>query len=54
MKERIFGLNAAKVFGVDVNAKRNEIPGDYLSRMRMAYLEEGADPSHHWYGWVAG
>lgn len=53
VKERIFGLNAAKVFGVDVNAKRNEIPGDYLSQMRMAYLEEGADPSHHWYGWVA-
>jgi len=20
----------------------------------MSYLEEGADPSHHWYGWVAG
>jgi predicted TIM-barrel fold metal-dependent hydrolase len=53
VKERIFGLNAAKVFSVDVNAKRNEIPGDYLSQMRMAYLEEGADPSHHWYGWVA-
>src|SRR6266545_1447361 len=26
VKERIFGLNAARVFGVDVNAKRNEIP----------------------------
>ena len=27
VKEQIFGLNAARVFGVDVNAKRNEIPG---------------------------
>jgi uncharacterized protein len=53
VKEQIFGLNGARVFGVDVNAKRNEIPGDYLSRIKMSYLEEGADPSHHWYGWVA-
>jgi predicted TIM-barrel fold metal-dependent hydrolase len=52
VKEQIFGLNAARVFGVDVNAKRNELPGDYLSQIKMAYLEEGADPSHHWYGWV--
>jgi hypothetical protein len=54
VKEQIFGLNAARVFGVDVNAKRNEIPQDYLSRMKMAYLDEGAAPSHRWYGWVAG
>jgi len=54
VKEQIFGLNAARVFGVDVNAKRNEIPKDYLSRMKMAYLDEGATPSHRWYGWVAG
>jgi uncharacterized protein len=53
VKAQIFGLNAAKVFGVDVKAKRNEIPKDYLSQMKMAYLEEGAEPSHHWYGWVA-
>jgi predicted TIM-barrel fold metal-dependent hydrolase len=53
VKEQIFGLNSARVFGVDVNAKRNEIPSDYLSRIKMSYLEEGADPSHHWYGWVA-
>ena len=52
VKEQIFGLNSARVFGVDVKAKRNEIPSDYLSRIKMSYLEEGADPSHHWYGWV--
>ena len=51
-KEQIFGLNAARVFGVDVTAKRNEIPKDYLSRMKMAYLDDGARPSHRWYGWV--
>ncbi|MFN0038706.1 MAG: amidohydrolase family protein [Burkholderiales bacterium] len=52
VKEKIFGLNGARVFGVDVNARRNEIPGDYLSKMKMSYLEDGADPSHQWYGWV--
>jgi len=53
-KEQIFGLNAARVFGVDVTAKRNEIPKDYLTRMKMAYLDEGVAPSHRWYGWVTG
>ena len=53
VKEQIFGLNAARVFGVDVSAKRNEIPTDYLSQIKMAYLDEGSAPSHRWYGWVA-
>jgi len=52
-KEQIFGLNAARLFGVDVAAKRNELPADYLSTMKMAYLDEGPAPSHRWYGWVA-
>jgi len=53
VKEQIFGLNAAKVFGVDVNAKRNEIPKDYLSQIKMAYLDEGPVRSNRFYGWVA-
>jgi uncharacterized protein len=52
VKEKIFGLNSAKIFNVDVAAKRNEMPKDFLSQMKMAYLEEGARPSHRWYGWV--
>ena len=52
VKEQIFGLNAARVFGVDVTATRNELPKDYLSRIKMAYLEDGPAPSHRWYGWV--
>jgi len=54
VKEQIFGLNAARLFSVDVAAKRNEIPADYLSRIKMSYLEEGPVPSHRWYGWVTG
>src|SRR5215510_7162593 len=53
VKEQIFGLNGARVFGVDVAAKRHEIPKDYLSRMKMAYLEDGPAPSHRFYGWTA-
>ena len=53
-KERIFGLNAAKVFNIDVEAKRNTLPGDALGRLRMSYLEEGPEPSRRVYGWVAG
>jgi hypothetical protein len=54
VKEQIFGLNAARLFNVDLNAKRHDIPKDYLSRMKMSYLDEGPDPSHRWYGWVTG
>jgi predicted TIM-barrel fold metal-dependent hydrolase len=54
VKEQIFGLNAARLFSVDVKAKRNELPKDYLSQMKMAYLDEGPTPSHRFYGWIAG
>jgi uncharacterized protein len=53
-KARIYGLNAAKIFDIDVEAKRNAVPGDALGRLRMSYLEEGPEPSHRVYGWVAG
>jgi len=52
LKAKVFGLNAAKLFRVDVDAKRNALPKDYLSHLKMAYLEEGPSPSHHAYGWV--
>lgn len=54
VKAKIFGLNAAEVFGMDVQAKRLEVPKDYLSTIRMTYRQEGPAPSHRWYGWVAG
>jgi predicted TIM-barrel fold metal-dependent hydrolase len=54
VKAQIFGLNAAQVFGVDVNAKRSELPKDVLSRIKMAYREGQPEPSHRFYGWVAG
>ena len=51
---KIFGLNAARVFGVDAKAKRNELQQDVLGQLRMSYLEEGPEPSRKAYGWVVG
>jgi hypothetical protein len=54
VKEQIFGLNAARIFGIDVSAKRHEVSKDALGQLRMSYLEEGPEPSHRVYGWVTG
>ena len=53
VKSQIFGLNAARLFGVDVAAVGKQVPKDEVGRIRMSYQEEGADPSHRLYGWVA-
>ncbi|MER3415277.1 MAG: amidohydrolase [Gemmataceae bacterium] len=52
IKEKILGLNAAKLYGIDVNEQRKALPADYLSRLKMAYLHHGAQPSLAAYGWV--
>ena len=54
VKEQIFGRNAARIFGIDVSAKRHEVSKDALGQLRMSYLEEGPEPSRRVYGWVAG
>lgn len=54
VKERILGLNAAPLFGVDPNAALNRVPADFVSRMKAAYLEEGPEPTLTQYGWVLG
>ena len=41
-KAKIFGLNAAKLYDVDVKAKRNAIPADRLEKAKLAYLEPAA------------
>jgi len=42
-----------KLFKVNVEAKRKSLPKDYLKDIKMAYLEESPNPSHHAYGWIA-
>lgn len=53
VKAKIFGLNAARLFGVDPKAKRNPIPGDYVDRLRELYKSAGVGPSNTQYGWIA-
>jgi len=47
-------LGEVRVLGVDVASKRNDLPKDALSRIKMAYREGQPEPSHRVYGWVAG
>ncbi len=51
-KAQIFGLNAAKLYKVDVNAQRKALPADVLSRVKTAYNERGGMRSNEAQGWV--
>jgi uncharacterized protein len=51
-KAKIFGLNAARLYGVDVKAKRNALPADALSKFKQAYLDGGGRRDNAAYGWV--
>jgi predicted TIM-barrel fold metal-dependent hydrolase len=50
-KDKILGLNAAKLFGTDPKAKRQAIKADKLTRLREEYRQRPA-PSNTQYGWV--
>jgi predicted TIM-barrel fold metal-dependent hydrolase len=51
IKDQIFGLNAAKLFGIDVKAKRQAIKADKLTQLRDDY-KKNPTPSNTQYGWV--
>jgi predicted TIM-barrel fold metal-dependent hydrolase len=51
-KANIFGLNAARLYNVDVNAKRKALPADALTKAKLAYVDHGAEPSNAAWGWV--
>lgn len=51
-KAKIFGLNAAKLYNVDVEAQRNNIPKDGLSKLQAAYHDAGGHRENAAYGWV--
>jgi len=40
IKAKIFGLNAARIYGVDIAAMRTEITADDVTALRMAYLDD--------------
>jgi predicted TIM-barrel fold metal-dependent hydrolase len=51
IKNQIFGLNAARLFGIDPEARRQAIRADKLTRLREEYQQRPA-PSNTQYGWV--
>lgn len=52
VKAKIFGLNSARVYGVDVKAQLNSIPEDALSKLKQQYTASNIAPSNTQYGWV--
>jgi predicted TIM-barrel fold metal-dependent hydrolase len=51
-KACIFGLNAAKLYGIDPKAKRKGMPADALDKLKAAYSEAGGQRDNAAYGWV--
>ena len=51
IKNQILGLNAARLFGVDVKESRKAIKADKLTKAREKYRRDPS-PSNTQYGWV--
>jgi len=51
IKDKILGLNAAKLFGIDVKAARKAIKADKLSSLKLEYQRDPW-PTNTQYGWV--
>jgi predicted TIM-barrel fold metal-dependent hydrolase len=51
-KAKIFGLNAARLYGIDASEKRKVLPKDGLSKLKTAYHEFGGMRENAAYGWV--
>lgn len=51
VKDGIFGLNAAKLFGIDVTEARKAIRSDKLSQLKSEYQQDPW-PSLTQYGWI--
>ena len=43
-----------KVYGIDVKAKMNAIPADYVTKLKANYRASEASPSNTQYGWIRG
>ncbi len=51
-KARIFGLNAAEIYGIDPVQAVQAFRSDTISRMRSSYRDEGIQPDNAAHGWV--
>ena len=51
-KAKILGLNAAKLYGINVEQRRQQLVSDRMTKIKEVYLAEGGSPSNNVYGWV--
>jgi predicted TIM-barrel fold metal-dependent hydrolase len=51
-KAKIFGLNAARIYGVDVKAQRKALPDDVLGKLKVVYHDQGGQRENAAAGWV--
>ena len=51
-KAKIFGLNAARLYKINPEENRKNIPKDELSKLKTAYLDMGGMRENAAYGWV--
>jgi len=51
-KAKVFGLNSAKIYNVDVKAKRSAIPADAFAKHQQNYIDEGGLRDNAAHGWV--
>jgi uncharacterized protein len=51
IKAKVFGLNAARIYKINVKAKRNAIKTDQIAQMREEY-RQNPQPSNTQFGWV--
>jgi predicted TIM-barrel fold metal-dependent hydrolase len=54
VKAKIFGLNSARVYGIDVDQRLRALPGDAVTKLKAAYQQSGGVRSNTQYGWVVG
>jgi len=51
IKAKVFGLNAARLYKLDVKAKRHAIQADNIAELKREY-QEAPQPSNTQFGWV--
>ncbi|HEY0160882.1 MAG TPA: amidohydrolase family protein [Thermoanaerobaculia bacterium] len=52
VKRKIFGLNGARIYGIDPEAKLRALPHDALTKLKESYQAAGGMRSNTQYGWV--
>ena len=52
VKRKVFGLSAARIYGIDPAERLRALPNDALTKLKAAYKSAGGMPSNTQYGWV--